>query len=63
MLKKKRKKYIIIMAENREYRYVTYAKDDIEALDNIDIDKYESKEEMDTDNCWECISIKESEEK
>ena len=51
------------MAESREYKYVTYATSEDEAMRNVDDGIHNGEEEMDTDNCWECISIKESEAK
>tara|TARA_R100000315_G_scaffold38102_1_gene16088 strand:- start:110 stop:349 length:240 start_codon:yes stop_codon:yes gene_type:complete len=53
----KPKKYVVIMAESREYKYVTYATSEDEAMRNVDDGIHNGEEEMDTDNCWECISV------
>lgn len=53
------KKYIVIMGEMRDYKYVTYAKNEEEAMENVDNGKHEGEEEV--GGSWECISVREEE--
>ena len=48
------------MGEMRDYKYVTYAKNKEEAMENVDKGKHEGEEEV--GGSWECISVKEEED-